>query len=353
MEYKNPSILKEHPSCMLVPPMRKEEYSDLMEDIKTRGIKVPIEILPNETIIDGRHRWLIARELGLKKVPTKPAPIGDESDMEYMLKAAIKRRHLTDDQRAAMAALWKDEHKEQGKGRDLTSPQRCGKVNTVQKSVSLFNIPRRKIDEATKLLHKNLKALTEVHQGKLKLKKALREIELEEKREAIKHLKTPKGKYDVIVVDPPWPYRTEYDPDTRRAASPYPEMSIEEIKKMKTPASDNCILWLWTTNQFMHEAYHILEVWGFTPKTILTWVKPKIGLGVWLRGQTEHCILAVKGKPIITLTNQSTVLDGRLEGHSNKPDEFYKLAEDLCSGKKLDIYFGEGRKGWKLYGTGR
>ena len=41
------------------------------------------------------------------------------------------------------------------------------------------------------------------------------------------------------------------------------------------------------------------------PRTILTWAKDRFGNGDWLRGQTEHAIMAVRGKPIVTLTNQS------------------------------------------------
>ena len=43
-------------------------------------------------------------------------------------------------------------------------------------------------------------------------------------------------------------------------------------------------------------------------KAILTWAKQKFGNGQWLRRQTEHCHLAVRGKPTILLTNQSTLL---------------------------------------------
>jgi len=49
-------------------------------------------------------------------------------------------------------------------------------------------------------------------------------------------------------------------------------------------------------NSHLHEAFHVLEAWGFEPKTVLTWAKHGIGLGKYLRGQTEHCILAVRGK---------------------------------------------------------
>jgi len=37
----------------------------------------------------------------------------------------------------------------------------------------------------------------------------------------------PEGKYRVIYADPPWPYGTQYNPDARRAANPYPTMPLE------------------------------------------------------------------------------------------------------------------------------
>ena len=53
----------------------------------------------------------------------------------------------------------------------------------------------------------------------------------------------------------------------------------------------------------MREAFTALDAWGFTQKTILTWAKDRMGMGDWLRGQTEHCLMAVRGKPIVELTN--------------------------------------------------
>ncbi len=161
----------------------------------------------------------------------------------------------------------------------------------------------------------------------------------------------PTGQFATIVIDPPWPYGTRYDPDTRRAGSPYPEMSLEEITALAIPTGDDCALWLWTTNAFMHEAYHILEEWGFTPKTILTWAKDRMGLGDWLRGQTEHCILATKGKPRVDLTNQTTLLHGPMREHSRKPDEFYALVEALCPEPRLEMFARQERDGWTVHGN--
>ena len=109
-------------------------------------------------------------------------------------------------------------------------------------------------------------------------------------------------------------------------------MSIKAICAIdvKAFAQADCVLWLWTTNAHMREAFSVLDAWGFQQKTILTWVKDKMGVGDWLRGQTEHCLMAVRGKPVVTLTNQTTVLHGPIRVHSRKPDEFYALVESLC-----------------------
>jgi hypothetical protein len=63
-----------------------------------------------------------------------------------------------------------------------------------------------------------------------------------------------------------------------------------------------------------------------------------MGTGDWLRGKTEHCILAVRGQPTVTLTNQTTLLDGPVREHSRKPEEFYALVEALCPGSKVELF---------------
>jgi N6-adenosine-specific RNA methylase IME4 len=132
----------------------------------------------------------------------------------------------------------------------------------------------------------------------------------------------------------------------------YPTMTVREIGAVKVPADDNCIVWLWTTNAFMRQAYQVLDAWGFQDKTILTWVKNRIGVGNWLRGQTEHCILAVKGRPVVQLTNQSTVLHAPGREHSRKPEEFYRLVEGLCPARvRLELFAREKREGWTCAGA--
>jgi N6-adenosine-specific RNA methylase IME4 len=76
----------------------------------------------------------------------------------------------------------------------------------------------------------------------------------------------------------------------------------------------------------------VLDAWGLTPKAILTWDKdrPGLGAGNWLRLQTEFSILAVRGRPVVTVSDQRDLLRAPWCGQSRKPPAFYDLVESLC-----------------------
>jgi len=194
----------------------------------------------------------------------------------------------------------------------------------------------------------------------IKIKKALRELTSSSILNLAKKLRPKErnilipieGTHEVIVIDPPWPYGTEYNKETRRVASPYKELPIEELEKFKLPAADNCVLWLWTTHKFLKDAFNLTEIWGFDYKLTFVWDKEKMGMGSWLRCQIEFCLLAIKGKPQWNLTNERDILRIARGRHSVKPDEFYKMVEKLCptKGEYADIFFRKERPNWKGYG---
>src|SRR5262249_50340626 len=140
-----------------------------------------------------------------------------------------------------------------------------------------------------------------------------------------------RGLYRVIVADPPWPYEKRAEDPSHRATYDYPPMSIAAIAAVdvRSITAENSILWLWTTNHHIREAFTVLDAWGFEQKTVLVWAKDRMGCGDWLRGQTELCLFATRGKPIVTLTNQTTLLRAPVRAHSQKPIEFYNLVEGL------------------------
>jgi N6-adenosine-specific RNA methylase IME4 len=197
-----------------------------------------------------------------------------------------------------------------------------------------------------------------VKRGELPLSKALGEVKLEAKRALAEEIRanpivTPDGRYQVIVSDPPWKYDTRAEDTSHRGKNQYPDMTTEEICALPVGAlaQDDCVLWLWTTNAFMRDAYRCLDAWGFREKTILTWDKELLGLGDWLRNVTEHCILAVRGRPTVSLTNQTTIIREKRREHSRKPVAFYELVEALCPGSKLEMFSRSPREGWGAWGA--
>jgi hypothetical protein len=136
-----------------------------------------LEILADGTALDGRHRLRAAIELGMKEVPVIDAPLNRERPEVYMMKAAVLRRHLTDDQRSVISAKWKEENKKQGERTDLTSASRSAEVKDIEhptraEAMELFRVSRSKIDKASYILKRRPDLADKVHQGEMTLNNA-------------------------------------------------------------------------------------------------------------------------------------------------------------------------------------
>jgi N6-adenosine-specific RNA methylase IME4 len=162
-----------------------------------------------------------------------------------------------------------------------------------------------------------------------------------------------RAPYRVIVADPPWPYDRNAEDPSSMGVCKYPPMPIADICALSVASivHEDCVLWLWTTNAFMRRAYEVLDAWGFQEKTILTWAKDRPSTGNWLWGQTEHAIMAVRGKPVVTLRNQTTLFHAPRRGHSAKPVEFYDLVESLCPAPRYADIFSRYRHNEKWIAT--
>jgi N6-adenosine-specific RNA methylase IME4 len=272
-----------------------------------------------------------------------------------MLKAAVLRRHLTDDQRACLAVRWKDEHKKEA-GRPLNnSQQRIGELNnghpTQTESQTLFRVTQGKVDKATKVKNARPDLFEKVGTGDIALSNAYRQVKGIEERTKIENTNLPTGLYQVIVIDPPWEYSSRQNDPTHQIASPYQTMTIDAIKQIPIPAADDSILWLWVPNAFLPDAFQILTAWGFTYRTTLTWAKNFVGLGDWLGGQTEHCLMATKGNYKVSRFNESTLLTAPRTEHSAKPDAFYQMVVKLCPGTRIDMFSRKPHDGFMAWGA--
>jgi N6-adenosine-specific RNA methylase IME4 len=165
----------------------------------------------------------------------------------------------------------------------------------------------------------------------------------------------PTGPFRVIVADPPWEYQKRVSDTTKRENFDYPTMTAEGVKGLgeavKGRAAEDAVLWLWTTNAHLPEAFAVAHAWGFEYKTLLTWDKRRPGMGEWLRGRTEHCLFCVRGRPVVELRGQSTLIQETRGRHSTKPEAFYRLVESLCPGSKLEMFARRVRDGWSSWGA--
>lgn len=175
----------------------------------------------------------------------------------------------------------------------------------------------------------------------------------------------PLGPYKTLIADPPWAYEQalgrEDEGDSTRGGLPYDSMTNEEILALPINSrmdKDSALL-LWTTNSHLPVAFEAVKRWNLRYITTLTWVKPRFGLGYWLRGQTEHALLCVKGNPRSKFKGPqgatgkawSTVIHAPLGKHSEKPGIVYTMMEDMFEEPRLEIFARLRREGWDCFGN--
>lgn len=164
-------------------------------------------------------------------------------------------------------------------------------------------------------------------------------------------------KYKTIYVDPPWMERG--GGKIKRGADRYYKlMATKEIMQLPIAelADDNCHLYLWTTNNFMQDAFRVLDAWGFRYVTTITWVKDRIGLGQYFRGMTEHCLFAVKGRlpyKIIDGKRQQgrTYIVAPKREHSKKPNEMRQMIEKVSYAPMVELFARTKAPGWDVWGN--
>jgi hypothetical protein len=95
ISFEDPTTLAIHPLCRDLPMLDKEspEWAALVNDIRDRGIDVPIIVDAQNRVVDGRHRLAAAKALKLKSVPLVSS--GDERAEDVIIAGIFHRRHLS------------------------------------------------------------------------------------------------------------------------------------------------------------------------------------------------------------------------------------------------------------------
>ena len=169
----------------------------------------------------------------------------------------------------------------------------------------------------------------------------------------------PKGRYGVILADPPWRFLTRGKLGPK--AAPYAVMSLVDLCRLPvwSLAADDAVCVLWTIQTHMDQALTLMTSWGFRYKTMGAWAKTSstglkwsFGTGFIFRCSAEFYIVGTKGKPQQTVKDVRNLIVAPVREHSRKPDQMHKNLERLYpKAAKLELFATARRPGWSSWGN--
>ena len=396
-----------HAFADLFPMLTPADAEALRADIAANGLRERIVVLGGE-ILDGRNRYKAAVAAGV--VPEGLPPEGDDlwtshfrrfvpaqdgDALAWVLSKNLHRRHLSEGQRAMLAAdiaklgqgrrancenkpanlpvypsqpqaaemLHVSERsvRSAAKVRDDGAPELVAKVRSGEVAVSAAaDIASLPVTEQLRILRENnprefrqaVKDHRQIAQTVKKDRRQEREAELGQRIAAL-----PAKRFGVILADPEWRFET-YSAETgmdRSADNHYPTSALDVIKSRPVGdiAADDCALLLWATVPMLLQALEVMAAWGFAYKSHAIWNKDRVGTGFWFRNKHELLLIGTRGKiPAPAMGEQiASVVDAPLGEHSAKPAFAHELAESYWPNlPKIELNARLRRLGWDAWG---
>jgi N6-adenosine-specific RNA methylase IME4 len=379
-----------HPLAELFPMLPEQEVRELADDIVTFGQRMPIVLLEGR-ILDGRNRYAACK---FAEVEPRFADYDGDDPLNFVLSHNLHRRHLTESQRALIAAQivdWETGINQHTAGpANLQTREAARKLSISERAVAAAK--RIRDHGATELVEAIRDGRVSVHAGEALSELALsaqREVLAREEREIVQRAKeiraakqrlrhtvrlahmdmvaergmaTAPGKlkrrYPIYYADPPWKFgvRSEVTGREKSAENHYPTMPTDEIVTLMVDligGDDAAVLFLWATNPMLLDGIRVLQACGFTYVHHWVWDKEEIGTGYWGRDQHEVLLIGRRGNVAAPLpgTQPATVYRERKGKHSAKPDFYAEQIERLFPGvAKLELFCRKPRPGWDAWG---
>jgi ParB-like chromosome segregation protein Spo0J len=173
--------------------MAEPEFTALVNDIQAHGQRLPIMVYEDQ-VLDGWHRYKACQQLGIP--PTLEDFTGTDP-VNFVLSLNLQRRHLTESQRAMVAAQLAT----RGKGRpSKTTPSRDG-VST-KTAAKALKVGTASVERAKTVLKRGTPALVnDVKTGKVSVKRAAKQVADAARR----HAPTPQKQGNNVTLPTPAP----------------------------------------------------------------------------------------------------------------------------------------------------
>lgn len=177
-----------HPTASIFPMMTDEALNELGHDIQEHGLRDPI-VMHEGRVIDGRNRLEGCHRAGVE--PTFVDWTGSGSVVSWIISVNVHRRHLTDRQRAVIAAKVAQELEAEAKSRSTQNlrnswdpvegldPGPRGEGKSAATAAKLLNVSRDATNKAARIAKSGSEELVKaVTHGKVSLDAAATVSEL-------------------------------------------------------------------------------------------------------------------------------------------------------------------------------
>jgi ParB-like chromosome segregation protein Spo0J len=165
---KNKQEYEIHPAAELFPMMDQQSFERLKADINENGQEKCITFF-NGQLLDGRNRMKACEELGIEPMIEEIEDSGDGKfdPFRWVLSVNLHRRHLSESQRAMVAARLAKMHRGDVKSqRESSGVQIC--TPSLEQAAEMLSVGRRSVASAKQVLETCSEEIIEaVEQGEL------------------------------------------------------------------------------------------------------------------------------------------------------------------------------------------
>ncbi|MDE0314658.1 MAG: DNA N-6-adenine-methyltransferase [Candidatus Poribacteria bacterium] len=293
---KEKTFYTRHDLSSLFRDLTDNEYQELKNDIKNKGILNKEIIIYQNQILDGWHRYKIASELNLLDTIDFVQLPSSINPSDYVISQNIHRRHLTASQRAQIVVEVSEYRKKRGgdrktqvfssSKRNLKSTQQLAKTAQVGPA----SIDRAKqvseLGRAQEVISGEKSAGEIIQQEREKREKAERELQALKDKKQNKYLGSTTGEYEWYTpkeyIDAVQAVLGEIDLDP---ASSEKANEIVQAEKIYTK-QDNGLNKKWAGKVFMNPPFKSELINQFVPKLINHYLSNDISEAILL---TDTC----------------------------------------------------------------